>query len=74
MLKLDIEGAEIEVLTSLTEEDVLPQQICVEYDELLKPSKLGSGRVKLAHDHLIKLGYRAILKITKCEFMYVRKD
>ena len=59
LLKLDIEGAEIEVLMSLSRDGLLPEQICVEYDELLIPNRQAAQRVGETHRHLLGLGYRA---------------
>lgn len=73
ILKLDIEGAEIEVLTSLSHGDILPEQICVEYDELLRPSKIAADRVRKTHNHLVDLGYEAVFKDTLgVNFLYTR--
>ena len=38
ILKLDIEGAEIQVITDLIKSNILPNQILVEFDELYKSS------------------------------------
>ncbi|WP_223479274.1 FkbM family methyltransferase [Oricola indica] len=73
LLKLDIEGAEVEVLNSLSEKDALPLQICVEYDELLKPNRLAARRVRETHDHLTHLGYSAIYKdALGVNFLYIK--
>lgn len=74
LLKLDIEGAEVEVLNSMSERDVLPLQICVEYDELLKPNHMAARRVRETHDHLARLGYSAVYKdVLGVNFLYIRK-
>ena len=74
LLKLDIEGAEVEVLKSMSERDLLPLQICVEYDELLKPNEIAARRVRETHDHLVHLGYSAVYSdVLGVNFLYIRK-
>ncbi len=60
ILKLDIEGAEIEVILGLTKGDRLPIQISVEYDELFTRTRRAKYRVEAADSHLRSLGYRAV--------------
>ena len=48
LLKLDIEGAEIEVIDSLFKSKFRPRQILVEFDELNSPTKARILRVKKA--------------------------
>ena len=60
LLKLDIEGAEVEVLTDMISKGIYPSQVLVEYDELSAPSKKSRQRIESAHYALIKGGYRLV--------------
>lgn len=57
LVKLDIEGAEIEVLEDMMKKHVRPRQLLIEYDELLAPSKRAKRRVENAHRRLLAHGY-----------------
>lgn len=72
MVKFDIEGAEIEVITDMLEKQILPRQICVEFDELNKPSKKAFARVSQAHNALLNSGYQCVYGEQGCNFLYVR--
>lgn len=74
MLKLDIEGAEIEVIENIVRERFLPQQILVEFDEFNKPTRRGVQRIVRAHDLLVKQGYRIIYTDGQADFLYVREQ
>ena len=72
IMKLDIEGAEIEVLKSCVEEGILPRQILVEYDELSIPSEKAYNRVTEV-DNLLKVnGYKLIKTDGQEDFLYYR--
>lgn len=73
LVKLDIEGAEIEVLHDMIENGLLPQQILVEFDELNKPSSRGLSRVDSAHRFLRNRGYDLVHTDRLADFLYVRK-
>lgn len=45
LMKFDIEGAEIEVLQSMIEDDIKPKQLLIEYDELIIRSRKAMQRV-----------------------------
>ncbi len=60
ILKLDIEGAEVEVLIDMLSKNIYPRQVLVEYDEISKPSKKSRERVESAHDALMAAGYLLI--------------
>ena len=65
ILKLDIEGAEIEVLSRLIEHkkyEMLPSQILVEFDELQIPKFKNYWRVVLFNRELLKTGFRLIAR------------
>lgn len=59
LLKMDIEGAEIEVLESLIEDQIYPQLLCVEFDYLLK-GRDKTKRTETVIDRLCGLGYKII--------------
>lgn len=56
LLKLDIEGAELEVLTSLLEDGIYPRYLCVEFDAFLK-GKDKAGKTKDLISQLLAVGY-----------------
>ena len=60
LIKLDIEGAEIEVLHDMLGKGVLPGQVLVEYDELNVPSFKSRERVLSAHRALLAHGYQLV--------------
>jgi FkbM family methyltransferase len=71
LLKIDIEGAETEVLHDLMAKKIHPEQILVEYDELTTPSKLSKNRVESAHKALLANGYCLIHRTQPNNFLYV---
>ena len=73
MLKLDIEGAEIEVLEDMLKKRIFPKQILVEFDELNIGSKSGAVRVNMVHEMLTQNGYQ-IVYINGSDFSYLRKE
>jgi FkbM family methyltransferase len=60
LLKLDIEGAEIEVVDQMLRDGIRPTQVLIEYDELLFPSKRSQIRVERCHSQLLGAGYRLL--------------
>jgi FkbM family methyltransferase len=61
LLKLDVEGAEYEILRSIAEDDLDIGVICVEFDEYFHP--LDSGfreRIRTALDQLVRRGYKIL--------------
>lgn len=72
LVKLDIEGAEIEVIHYMMNSGIFPFQICVEFDELNKLSQTGFERVSSAHDALENAGYKCIYTDGKSDFLYMR--
>jgi hypothetical protein len=62
LIKLDIEGAEIEVIIDLLQKGIYPKQILVEYDELSKPSRKSKKRIELAHNALVNSEYILLCK------------
>lgn len=72
LLKLDIEGAEIEVLEDLMNKSIFPKQIIVEYDELnIKMSQLSHERIERAHNILIDNNYDLIHTDGQADFLYI---
>ena len=56
--KLDIEGAEHEVIKCMLDEGLRPRQILVEYDELLAGHLRGIYRFRNTHIRLKSFGYK----------------
>jgi FkbM family methyltransferase len=72
LIKLDIEGAEIEVLSQCLVQGIKPNQILVEFDELNVPSRRGFDRVTRTHDLLNLHGYKMVRTDGATNFLYVR--
>jgi FkbM family methyltransferase len=60
LIKLDIEGAEVEVVDDMMAKRILPSQILIEHDGLLHPSRTSRSRVAHCHQSLLRNGYRLI--------------
>lgn len=71
LIKLDIEGAEIEVIEDLISTGFRPYQLLVEYDELNKPSEISYGRVSKAHQILTDNDYECIYTDGQSDFLYI---
>ncbi len=71
LLKMDIEGAEIEVIDYLCNEKIYPKQLLIEFDELNRPSRKGANRIREANLKLCKMGYTLIWKDDAADFLYV---
>ena len=74
LLKMDIEGAEIEVLMHCMESGIFPRQILVEFDELNMPSEKGFERVTRAHRLLVENGYTLVHTDGQADFLYLRNQ
>jgi hypothetical protein len=74
LIKLDIEGAEIEVITSFLDDGIRPEQILVEYDELNNPSLKTRRRVIGCHNKLTLNNYNLIHYSNPNNFLYVLKS
>ena len=72
LIKLDIEGAEIEVITQMLDYGCLPKQILVEFDELNTPSRTAVERVDRVHSLLLSSGYKLIHTNGKADFLYYK--
>jgi FkbM family methyltransferase len=73
LIKLDIEGAEVEVLLDMMKDRIFPKQVLVEYDELNVRSGKSKGRVESAHRALLGNGYHLVHHATPNNFLYVRE-
>ena len=71
LVKLDIEGAEIEVVKNMMAENILPRQLLLEFDELNVPSKKSVSRVDQTHKLLLQKGYQLIYTDGMADFLYV---
>lgn len=71
LIKLDIEGAEVEVLVHALGEHVRPAQILVEFDELNAPSPKAFERVDYVDRKLRDCGYEPIYTDGASNFLYV---
>jgi FkbM family methyltransferase len=60
LLKLDIEGSEIEVLNNMLDDKILPKYLCIEFDLLLKIKDPEQLTQKLV-ERLRKNGYKILL-------------
>ena len=70
LIKLDIEGAEIEFLIDCFNKDFRPRQILVEFDELNAPCKRSFERVTKINQILIKNSYQLLKTDGKSNFLY----
>jgi FkbM family methyltransferase len=72
LLKLDIEGAEIQVLSDMMKKEIRPLQILVEFDRLAAPSKSSKLSIENA-DHILRSsGYRLVHRSGASNFLYIR--
>ena len=72
LMKLDIEGAEIEVIKHCIDVGIMPRQILVEFDELNVPSPKGFARVTEVDDLLRDNGYKFLKTDGQSDFLYLR--
>ena len=59
LLKIDIEGAEIQVLNGMLDDKIFPRYLCVEFD--LKLKNKDKGETSAVIDRLIKNGYYIVV-------------
>jgi len=74
LLKLDIEGAEHEVIESMLSDQIRPKQLLVEYDELRTFSTQGRARVQRTHRSLLGNGYQLLHCDDGYNFLYYREN
>ena len=72
LIKLDIEGAEIEFLVDCFSKGFRPRQILVEFDELNFPSRRSFKRVTYINQILINNNYQLIKKDGQADFLYLK--
>jgi FkbM family methyltransferase len=71
VLKLDIEGAELDVIDTLFEDNLLPKILCVEFDLFLKGQDK-TNRTKQTILRLFSVGYK-LLNNTNYNMVFERK-
>ena len=73
ILKLDIEGAALEVLEDLFENNIFIDQICIEYDEQNVPGKISNGRIDSMNKLFDENEYNCIHK-SASDYLFVHKN
>ena len=73
ILKLDIEGAQLEVLESMFADGIFPRQILVEIDELHFPSLSSRRRARKCLELLARNLYELIARENKYDLSFVRR-
>ena len=73
ILKLDIEGAALEVLEDLFENNIFIDQICIEYDEQNVPGKISGHRIKSMNKLFDENEYNCIHK-SASDYLFVHED
>lgn len=74
LIKLDIEGAEVEVIENMIDNHFFPTQVLVEFDELHNPSEVAFDRVERTHDLLLDKGYKLLYSDGRADFLYYRES
>ena len=59
LLKMDIEGAEVEVLNNMLDDEIYPKYLCIEFDLALKGKDTENGTKKIL-ERLMRSGYRML--------------
>jgi hypothetical protein len=70
LIKLNIEGTEIEFIIDLLQKRIFPKQVLVEYDELSTPYRKSNDRIELALNALVGSGYTLLYK-DRINFTYL---
>lgn len=70
ILKLDIEGAEVQVIPHVMRSQTRPKQILVEFDELGWPSRRARTNFYRSHALLSNAGYRVAYHSPPSDFLY----
>ena len=75
MIKLDIEGSEIEVINKMFEDNIFPNQILVEFDELNKISEIAIERFLKVYKKLLSADYILVKTNSKFpDFLFLKKN
>ena len=59
-MKLDIEGAEIEVLNNMLDDEIYPRYLCIEFDLLIKNKDTDKSTNKVIM-RLLESGYNILI-------------
>jgi FkbM family methyltransferase len=73
LLKLDIEGAALEVLEDLFSESIFVNQICIEYDEQNSPGKISSDRISRMNKLFEDNNYQCVHR-NGSDYLFVNND
>ena len=60
LLKLDIEGSEIDVLNQMLDDKIFPKYLCIEFDLLLKRKDFNNSTKEIV-ERLQKNGYKILI-------------
>ena len=75
MIKLDIEGAQNEVIKNMIRDKIFPNQILVEFDEMNNINEFNTKKFFEVHDLLISKDYLLIENNNRFpDMLYVKKD
>ena len=74
LLKLDIEGAECDVILNLLENNLLPDQILVEFDELYTYDLMQLRKYLKLHNKLIKQNYISVKTKHFSNQLYLKRE
>ena len=74
IMKLDIEGAEIEVLQNMFSTKIRPQQILVEFDELYNLTSDAKRRITKTLEMLEHNGYTMRFASGETDFLFIKSD
>lgn len=78
LLKMDIEGAEYQVIDHIVEHNIDITCLCVEFDEFAGRAKVGppgaKERVQARINKLLDNGYKIVYKDTFADMTFVKKD
>jgi len=74
LFKLDIEGAETQVLAHMLASGIFPDQLLVEYDEIHVPSAAGKAKCEACDLLLRENGYLCVHRAGETNFTYVRRQ
>jgi FkbM family methyltransferase len=70
ILKLDIEGAETDVVQDLLRKKIFPKQLLIEYDEMQSLDKKIKSKIYNCHLSLLEVKYK-LVKVDNLNFLYV---